>query len=287
MPELLSDAEAGVLTLTLNRPQSRNAVSYSLLDNLIEAFEAADSDPSIRAIIVTGSGDSFSYGTDLAAGGGGLDVNAPGFKPLRGTKRDVGGVLALRLFSCTKPVIAAVNGTAVGVGVTMILPMDVRIAADSARFGLPFTRRGIVPESCATWFLPRIVGIATAIEWCVTGRVFDAQEAAARGLVSELLPAEQVLPRAREIAAQIAEQASPLSVALTRQMLWRQLGSPHPMSANRLESQAFLSLGGSADTKEGIAAFKEKRKPHFTTAVPDDLPAFYPWFADEEFADKS
>jgi enoyl-CoA hydratase/carnithine racemase len=283
MTELLTALDDGVLTLIINRAESRNTVTYAVLDALLDAFAAADADESVRAIIVTGAGDAFSYGTDLSAGSGGFDVDTTGFKPLRGGRRDVGGELALRIFNSTKPVIAAINGTAVGIGITMILPMDIRIASDSARFGLPFARRGIVPESCATWFLPRIVGIATAVDWAVTGRIFDAQEAFARGLVSELKPAGEVLPRAQELAAEIARHTSAVSVALTRQMLWRQLGSPHPMSANRLESKAFLALGAMADAKEGVSAFKEKRPPAFTQSVPGGLPDFYPWFTEEPF----
>jgi enoyl-CoA hydratase/carnithine racemase len=283
MTELLTALGGGVLTITINRPASRNTVTYAVLDALLDAFAAGDADEAVRAIVVTGAGETFSYGTELSSGAGGFDADTAAFKPLRGGRRDVGGELALRIFNSTKPVIAAVNGTAVGIGVTMILPMDVRIAADSARFGLPFTRRGIVPESCATWFLPRIVGIATAVDWAVTGRIFDAQEAFARGLVGELRPADEVLPRAQELAAAIAGQTSAVSVALTRQMLWRQLGSPHPLSANRLESKALLALGAMADAKEGVSAFKEKRPPAFTLSVPRDLPGFYPWFQEEPF----
>jgi enoyl-CoA hydratase/carnithine racemase len=283
MTELLTALGGGVLTITINRPASRNTVTYAVLDALLDAFAAADADEAVRAIVVTGAGEIFSYGSDLSSGAGGFDADTIGFKTLRGGRRDVGGELALRIFKSTKPVIAAVNGTAVGIGVTMILPMDVRIADDSARFSLPFTRRGIVPESCATWFLTRIVGIGTAVDWAVTGRIFDAQEAFARGLVGELRPADEVLARAQELAATIARQTSAVSVALTRQMLWRQLGSPHPLSANSLESKALLALGGMDDAKEGVAAFKEKRPPAFTLSVPGDLPEFYPWFAEEPF----
>ncbi|BBZ14918.1 enoyl-CoA hydratase-related protein [Mycobacterium branderi] len=286
MADLLSSLEDKVLTLTINRPQSHNTVTYNVLDGLLDAFAEADANPCVRVIIVTGAGEAFSYGTDLSTGGGGFDTDAAGFKPLRGGHRDTGGELALRIFNSTKPVIAAVNGTAVGIGVTMILPMDIRVAADSARFALPFARRGIVAESCASWFLPRIVGIATAVDWAVTGRRFDAQEALARGLVSELRPADQVLARAQQLAAEIAAQTSAVSVALTRQMLWRQLGSPHPMSANRLESQALLALGAMADAKEGVAAFKQKRPPSFALNVPGDLPDFYPWFGEEPFDER-
>ncbi|MFI5041226.1 MAG: enoyl-CoA hydratase-related protein [Acidimicrobiales bacterium] len=283
MAELRSDLHERVLTVTIDRAAARNTITYPVLDELLEVFRVADEDPTIRAIVVTGAGDCFSYGTDLRAGSGGYDTDAAGFKPLRGGDRDVGGELALRIFASTKPVIAAINGTAIGIGVTMVLPMDVRIASDSARFGLPFVRRGIVPESCATWFLPRIVGIATAVDWSVTGRVFAAAEALARGLVRELQPADSVLARAQEVAAEVATQTSAVSVALTRQLLWRQLGSPGPIGANRLESRALLALGAMADAREGVAAFKEKRPADFPLTVPGDLPGFYPWFEEEAF----
>jgi enoyl-CoA hydratase/carnithine racemase len=283
MPEVRSELEDRVLTVTLDRPAAHNTVTYPMLDDLVDVFTKADGDPEVRAIVVTGAGDCFSYGTDLSAGQGGYAADTAGFKPLRGGRRDIGGELALRIFASTKPVIAAINGTAVGIGLTMVLPMDVRVAADTARFGLPFARRGIIPESCATWFLPRIVGIATAVDWSLTGRIFGADEALARGLVRELVPAGLVLARAREVAAEIATQTSAVSVALTRQLLWRQLGSPHPMGANRLESQALLALGAMGDAKEGVAAFKDKRPAAFPLSVPADLPAFYPWFDEEPF----
>ena len=271
-----------VLTITFDRAVYRNTVTYEVLDEMIEAFTRADADETIRVVVVTGDGEFFSAGTDLSVGSGGFEPGAHGFKPLRGRKRDVGGELSLKIFGCTKPVIAAINGTAVGIGVTMILPMDIRIAADTARFGLPFARRGIVPESCATWFLPRIVGIATSVDWAVTGRIFPASEALAAGLVRELVPADQVLVRAHDVAAEIATNTSAVSVALTRQMLWRQLGSPHPISANRLETLALQALGSSADVAEGVASFKEKRPAHFPSTT-RDLPDFYPWWDEEPF----
>src|SRR3954447_7522508 len=234
--EIALDCADGVLTITLDRAHARNTVTYAVLDELLEAFTNADADPDVRAIVVTGAGDFFSAGTDLSPGANGYDSTAPDFKPLRGGTRDVGGELALRVFGSSKPVIAAINGTAVGIGITMVLPMDIRIAATGARFALPFTRRGIVPESCATWFLPRIVGIARAVDWAVTGRTFGSDEALAAGLVSELAAPGDVLPRALEVARDIARTTSAVSVALTRQMLWRQLGAPEPIAANRLES---------------------------------------------------
>ena len=274
-----------VLTVTIDRAEHRNTVTYGVLDEMLDAFSRAADDDGVRAIVVTGAGEWFSAGPDLSTGtaGGRFDVNATDFKPLRGGRRDVGGELAIRIFESTKPVIAAVNGTAVGIGVTMILPMDVRIAADSARFGLPFVRRGILPESCATWFLPRVVGISRAVEWATTGRIFPATEALEAGLVRELVPADQVLDRAREVAGEIAATTSPVSVALTRQMMWRLLSADHPIVANRLESQALLALGPSTDAKEGVAAFREKRAADFTSSASRDLPAFYPWWEDEPF----
>ncbi len=274
-----------VLTITFAREEQRNTVTYAVLDELLVAFADAELDDEIRAIVVTAQGRYFSAGTDLLSGtsDGGYDVNASDFKPLRGGHRDIGGELALRIFDSNKPVIAAINGTAVGIGVTMILPMDIRIASDSARFGLPFTRRGIVPESCATWFLPRVVGISRAVEWSVTGRIFEAAEALEAGLVRELLPAAEVLPRALAIAGEIATQTAPVPVALTRQMLWRSLGEPHPLSANRLESQALLALGTAPDAKEGVAAFRQKRQANFSASPQTDMPDFHPWWTDEEF----
>jgi enoyl-CoA hydratase/carnithine racemase len=284
--QLRTDLSKSVLTITFDRAEQRNTITYEVLDELLAVFDEAESDDGVRVIVVTGSGDFFSAGTDLSVGAGGYDADQAGFKPLRRGTRDVGGELALKIFASNKPVIAAVNGSAVGIGVSMILPMDIRIAADSARFGLPFARRGIVPESCATWFLPRIVGIATAVDWTVTGRIFPAAEALSAGLVRELVPAGDVLARAQEVAGEIAGNTSAVSVALARQMLWRQLGSPHPMSANRLESKALLALGAMADAKEGVSAFREKRPARFPLTV-SDLPPFVPWWSDEPFEDQT
>jgi enoyl-CoA hydratase/carnithine racemase len=285
MSDVRYEVAGRVLTLTIDRAEQRNTVTYGVLDELLEAFARADADPDVRAVVVTGApGEWFSAGTDLSTGGGGMDADTSGFKPLRGGVRDVGGELALRIFGLSKPVIAAVNGTAIGIGITMILPMDIRIGAYGARFGLPFVRRGIVPESASTWFLPRLVGIAKAVDWAVTGRIFGADEALAAGLVGELVPPADVLGRAMEIASGIAAQTSAVSVAVTRQMLWRQLGAPHPIAANRLESQALLAMVPSADAKEGVASFKAKRPADFPLRVPDALPDFYPWWHDEPFA---
>jgi enoyl-CoA hydratase/carnithine racemase len=271
-----------VAVITLDRAERRNTVTYPMLDRLLACFGRADQDDAVRVVVVTGAGEFFSAGTDLSAGDG-YDTSFSGFKPLRGGTRDVGGELAIRVFNSRKPVIAAVNGTAVGIGVSMILPMDIRIAAEDARFGLPFVRRGIVPESCSTWFLPRIVGISRAVEWAVTGRTFPATEALAAGLVRELHPADAVLGRAVELAGEIAASTSAVSVALTRRMLWQQLGVDHPMHANVVESRALLALGAMADAREGVAAFREKRPAEFTLTVGEDLPAFVPWWDEPTF----
>jgi enoyl-CoA hydratase/carnithine racemase len=247
-----------------------------MLEELLGAFDAADGDDDVRAIVVTGAGDYFSVGTDVSGDGQGFAPGSPEFQPLRGGDRDIGGEVAIRVFDCKKPVIAAVNGTAVGIGVTMTLPMDIRIAADDARFGLPFVRRGIVPESCASWFLPRVVGIARAVDWTLTGRIFPASEALDAGLVRELVPADQVLDRAYEIATEVAEQAAPVSVALTRQLMWRLLGTDHPIVANKLESEALIAVQRMSDTAEGIASFLEKRPPRFTLRPSRNVPDLGP-----------
>jgi enoyl-CoA hydratase/carnithine racemase len=282
-PLVTLDRHEHVAVLTLNRPEQRNTVTYGVLDALLELVDAVDRDDDVRAVVLTGAGEFFSAGTDLSARDG-YQADGSDFTPLRGGDRDVGGELAIRLFDARKPLIAAFNGTAVGIGVTMSLPMDIRIASAQARFGLPFTRRGIVPESCASWFLPRLVGIARAMDWVVTGRIFAATEALEAGLVSELVPAGSVLDRALEIARGIASTSSPVAVALARQLLWRQLSADHPMAANRLESAALLALGGSADVREGISAFREKRPPRFTSRPGRDLPDFYPWWDTPPFA---
>ncbi|MGE0385244.1 MAG: enoyl-CoA hydratase-related protein [Gammaproteobacteria bacterium] len=270
-----------IATVTLNRPERLNAVSFRMIDELTDAVDRADRDDEVRAVIFTGAGRAYSAGTDLS--GGGMNATAADYKPLQGTNRDSGGALTIRIFDSMKPVIGAINGTCVGIGVTMTLPMDIRIASAEARFALPFARRGIVPESCAHWFLPRIVGISRALSWTVTGRFFTAQEALEAGLVEEILPPERLLPRAREIAREIADNTSAVSVAMARQMMWRMLSADHPIEANRLESQALAALVPAADTREGVAAFKEKRPARFTLRPSADMPAFYPWWRNPEF----
>ncbi|WP_022981565.1 enoyl-CoA hydratase-related protein [Ideonella sp. B508-1] len=277
-------AEDGVCTVTLNRPEALNTVTFGMIDELIAAIDRADRDDAVRVIIVTGAGRVFSGGTDLSRPGG-FGGGREGYKPLQGGNRDSGGALTIRMFDAMKPVIGAINGPAVGIGATMLLPMDIRIAAATARFAFPFVRRGILPESCSSWFLPRMVGISRALAWTVTGRTIPVAEALSAGLVHEVVEPSELLPRARAIAHEIARECSPLSVALTRQAMWRGLDAPHPIEANRIESRALAALVPGGDTKEGVAAFREKRSPEFGSRVPRDLPDFVPWWPARDFDD--
>lgn len=281
--DILYAVEDGVLTLTLNRPDKLNACTHTMLSELIDAFDRADADDAVRVIIVTGAGRGFCAGADLSAGS--QTFNHASHDPhAADNHRDGGGLLTLRIFEARKPVIAAINGAAVGVGATMTLPMDIRLASTEARFGFVFARRGIVPEACSSWFLPRVVGIAQALEWSYSGRVFPATEALAGRLVQELLAPADLLPRARAIAADIVANTSAVSVAMIRHMLWRMLSADHPMAAHRIDSRAIYHLGQSADAKEGVSSFLEKRPPRFTDRVSSDLPEFFPWWQEPPFA---
>jgi enoyl-CoA hydratase/carnithine racemase len=273
-----------IATITLNRPEQLNAFTNTMMREVIDAFDRVDADDEVRVVIVTGAGRGFCAGADLSGGGetfsgGGSDVQTDA-----GVPRDGGGLVTLRIFECTKPVIAAINGPAVGVGVTMTLPMDIRLASDGAKFGFVFARRGIVPEACSSWFLPRLVGISQAAEWCYTGRVFPAGEALAGGLVRSVHAPDELLPAARAIAAEIAENTSPVSVALTRQMLWRMLGAAHPMEAHRVDSRGIKERGRSADSREGVLSFLEKRPPNFPVKVSDGLPDIFPSYERPRFS---
>jgi enoyl-CoA hydratase/carnithine racemase len=281
--QILYDIDSRVLTLTLNRPEKLNAFTETMRAELCDALDRADADDDVRAIIVTGAGRAFCAGADLSAGPRSFDREAGGPRPGETRWRDGGGLLTLRLFNCKKPVIAAVNGAAVGVGVTMQLAMDIRIASSAARFGFVFNRRGIMPEACSGWFLPRIVGIAQALEWVYSGRVFPAEEALAGRLVSKVVPPDELLPVARAIAREIAENTSAVSTALSRQLMWRMLGAEHPMAAHRIDSRGVPFLGRSADGHEGVASFLEKRPPRFTLGPAHDMPDFFPWWQDPEF----
>ena len=284
-----------ILTITLNRPEKLNAFTLKMMNELMAAFDRADSDDEVRAIIVTGAGRGFCAGADLSAGGATFDrvalgdrstppIGADGAPDLSDeAARDGGGRVSLKIFSCLKPVIAAVNGPAVGVGATMQLPMDIRIASSDARFGFVFTRRGIVPEACSSWFLPRIVGISKALEWTLSGRVFSAEEAFAGRLVSAVYPPAELMPAARALAREIAENAAPVSVALARQMMWRMLGADDPMEAHKVDSRGIFMRGASADVHEGVTAFLEKRAPRFTDRVSRDMPKYFPWWRDRRY----
>ena len=271
-----------VATITLHRPDKLNAFTRLMRDELVEAFGRADADDEVRAVIVTGAGRAFCAGADLSAGAATFDYEKrEGLTA--GTHRDGGGMVSLRIFEMKKPVIAAVNGPAVGVGATMQLPMDMRIASSEAKFGFVFARRGIVPEACSSWFLPRVVGIGQALEWTLSGRVFDAAEAKAGGLVAKVVPPADLLPAARAYAREIAEHTSPVAVALARQMMWRMLGADHPMEAHKVDSRGIYAMGASPDVAEGIAAFKEKRAPKFPMRASADMPPFYPWWNPRQF----
>jgi enoyl-CoA hydratase/carnithine racemase len=263
-----------VLTITLNRPKRLNAFTAQMGRDLIDAFDASDADDDVRAVIVTGAEPAFCAGADL--GGGGETFDWRDVQTEDAVPRDTGGVVSLRIFSSLKPVIAAINGPAVGVGITMTLPMDIRMAATDAKIGFVFARRGIVPEACSSWFLPRIVGISRAMEWVATGRLFEAKEALDGGLLRSTHRSHKLLEAARELAAEIAGNTAPVSVALGRRLLWDMLGAPHPMDAHRADSRAMFSRGQSADAREGVISFLEKRPAVFSDKVSDGLPDIYP-----------
>jgi enoyl-CoA hydratase/carnithine racemase len=281
--EIRYEVDDQIATITLHRPDKLNAFTGTMMHELIAAFDLVDADDEVRAVIVTGEGRGFCAGADLSSGGstfarGGSDIQTD-----TGVPRDGGGMVSLRIFECTKPVIGAINGPAVGVGVTMTLPMDIRLASTSSKFGFVFARRGIVPEACSSWFLPRLVGISQAAEWCFSGRVFPAEEALAGGLVRSVHAPEDLLPAARALAAEFVEASAPVSVALTRQMLWRMLGASHPMEAHRVDSRGIQSRGASGDAREGVTSFLEKRAAEFPDRVSDGLPEIFPGWEDPEF----
>ncbi|MDA0340602.1 MAG: crotonase/enoyl-CoA hydratase family protein [Proteobacteria bacterium] len=269
------EVEERIATITLNRPEKLNAFTATMREELIGAFGRADEDDEVRVIIVTGAGRAFCAGADLSKGGDTFHFDD--------SFRDGGGQVSLRIFESKKPVIGAINGAGVGIGVTMTLPMDIRIASTNARFGFVFSRRGVVPEACSSWFLPRIVGISQALEWVFSGRVFDAAEALAGGLVKEVVPPEDLLDRAREIAREIADNTSAVSVALSRQMMWRMLGADHPMEAHKIDSRGIAQMGRASDVREGVESFLEKRPPNFSMKPSTDMPAFYPWWPEREY----
>lgn len=292
---ILYSVEHRIATITLNKPDKLNAVSDDMVSEIVRALDAADADDDVRVIVFAGSGRLFCAGADLSMGDRTFDYDqqsAGGASPVREDGsidyshpkvRDGAGFITLRILQCVKPVLAAIHGAAVGVGVTMTLAMDARFASDDTRFGLVFTRRGIVPEGASTWFLQRIVGLKTALDWCLTGRMVAAQEALSAGLVNSLHARDDLLPAVYAYAREIAENTSPVSVALTRQMIWRMAGADHPMAAHRLDSRGVYSRGRSADAREGVASFLEKRKPQFTDTVSGEMPDYYPWWTEPTY----
>ena len=281
------DIDHGIATVTLHRPEKMNAFTRTMMDEFIDALDTTDADDAVRAVIVTGHGDrAFCAGADLTPEGseGNVFARHEEVDDLSNEiVRDGGGRLTLRMFDSKKPLIGACNGVAVGVGATMQLPFDMRLCSDNARFGFVFARRGITPEACSSWFLPRLVGMQTALEWCMTGRIFDAAEAKERGLVRSVHPQGELMDAARGIAREIADNTSAVSVAMTRAMLWRLPHTDHPMMAHRVDSRAIYRLGKSEDSKEGVQSFLEKRPPRYPDTVSEDMPDFYPWWQEPEY----
>ena len=272
-----------IATITLNCPEKLNVFTIKMLHEIVSAFDKSDADDDVRAVIVTGSGRAFCAGADLSSGGETFSRGDSDITSVSRVLRDGGGLVSLRIFNSKKPVIGAINGPAVGVGVTMTLPMDIRLASSTAKFGFVFTRRGIVPEACSSWFLPRIVGISRATEWVFTGRMISPEEAQEAGLVRSVHAPDELLSAARAIAKDIANNTAPVSVALSRQMLWRMLGASHPMDAHRLESRAMMERGNSADAREGVMSFLEKRPADFSMTVSNDFPDIFPEWQDPDF----
>jgi len=280
--QILYEVDDRIATITLNRPDKLNAWTVVMMRELIKAFDIADKDDDVLAIIMTGAGRGYCAGADLDPNN--IPTRHKNLKPGE-VPRDTAGQFTLKVYDAKKPVIAAINGPAVGVGVTMTLPMDIRIASDTARFGFVFNRRGMVPEGCSTWFLPRILGFSQAAEWMLTGRVFSAQEALEGGLISKILPPDKLLPTAREMALEIVDNNSIISTALTRQMMWSMLCADHPMEAHKIESKCLHYMSKSRDFMEGVESFLQKRPPKFPMRPGKDMPDFYPWWIDRPYED--
>ncbi len=266
-----------ILTIELDRPDQLNTVHPAMREELIAAFAAGDADPDVRVIVVTGRGRAFCAGADISRGAATFDAKTAGWDDVANF-RDGGGRIALQIFDCTKPVIGAVNGVAAGLGATMLLPMDIIVAADTVRIGFVFARRGLVPEACSTWFLPKRVGVGRAAEWLFTGRMVPVAEAHEAGLVSRVVPPDELLTTAYALAREIVDNTAPVAVGMIRQMIWRFAGSDHPMDAHRIDSKMNHALGRSPDVAEGIQSFLEKRPPHFPGRLPADAPPVYPWW---------
>jgi enoyl-CoA hydratase/carnithine racemase len=286
---VLYQVEDGIALVTLNRPEKLNAFNTQMMKDLIAVFDETDRDDAVRAVIVTGAGRAFCAGADLSAGAQTFDYDARGGEDRAarmkdGVPRDGGGLLTLRIFDSLKPVISACNGPAVGVGVTMQLAMDIRLASDTARYGFVFARRGLNPEAASSWFLPHLVGVQTALEWCYTGRIFPASEAHERGLVRSVHAPDDLLPAAKAIAREIADNTAPVSVAITRQLIWRMAGAAHPMEAHRADSRGIQLRGRAGDAREGVASFLEKRAPNYPDKVSSDLPDIWPHWTAPQFS---
>lgn len=290
------DVKDQILTLHLHRPDKLNAFTMTMMNEMVDVFTKVNGDDDVRVVIVTGSGRAFCAGADLSAGASTFDATK---NPERASRnagaldtvnwsdervRDGGGRVTLAIFECLKPVIAAVNGAAVGVGATMTLAMDIRLASENARFGFVFARRGIVPEACSSFFLPKIVGIAQALEWCYSGRVFDAAEALHGRLVSKVVNADFLLAEAHKLAVEIRDNTAPVSIALTRQMMWRGAGMDHPMQAHKIDSRGIYARGASEDVKEGVVSFLEKRPALFPEKVSKDMPSYFPWWEEHKYS---
>ncbi|WP_416898243.1 MAG: crotonase/enoyl-CoA hydratase family protein [Minwuia sp.] len=280
--QILYDVEDNILTITLNRPEKLNAFTEQMRTEVMDALDRADADDEVKAIIFTGAGRGYCAGADLSRGGGTFDYSKRGYAAGE-VVRDGGGLMTLRIYQCKKPVIGAINGPAVGVGSTMQLPMDIRIASEKARFGFVFAQRGVVPEACSSYFLPRLVGISQALDWAYSGRVFEADEALAGGLVKEVVPHDELIPRARAIAKSYMERSSAVSVSMIRAMFWRLLAADHPIEAHQVDSRGMVYMGAAADAQEGVSSFLEKRAPNFTMKPSTDMPDFYPWWEEPEF----
>lgn len=279
------DIDNGIATITLRRPDKLNAFTRQMMQELITAFDCTDSNDEVRAVIVTGDGRAFCAGADLSSRGDTFDYSKTRTSEELDNYRDGGGMVSLRIFRSLKPVIAAVNGAAVGVGATMQLPMDIRIASTDVRFGFVFARRGLVPEAASSWFLSKVVGLSTALEWCYSGRIFSAQEACERGLVRSLHEPDELLPAARAIAREFVDNCAPVSVAMTRQMLWRMSSASHPMVAHKLDTLALRHRGSSDDAREGVESFLDKRQPTYSARVSQDMPDFFDWQSEPPYSE--
>lgn len=279
---LRTETKENSLIIYLSREERMNAFTLTMQQELVAALDEAENMDEIKSIIFTGDGKAYCAGADLSSGGDTFD-NRKGREKTNNVVRDSGGLLTLRLFKSKKPLIAAVNGAAVGIGATMLLPMDFRICSEEARFGFVFARRGIVPEAASSWFLPRLVGITKALELCYSGKIISADEAEDINLVSEVLPKEQLIDRALAVANEFTAESSQISIALTRQMMWRMLGADDPMEAHKIDSRGVFELGQSGEAIEGVKSFLEKRPPSFPGKVSKDMPSFYPWWDEKEF----